>query len=55
MDDAVEDAKEKESKLDKKELTELDKSDSKSDEKECYYLDEIKDEKDYDKEGRLGN
>ena len=32
LDDAVEDAKEKESKLDKKELTELDKSDSKSDE-----------------------
>ena len=51
LDDAVEDVKEKESKLDKKELTELDKSDSKFDEKECYYLDEIKDEKDYDKEG----
>ena len=51
LDDAVEDAKEKDSKLDKKELTELDKSDSKSDEKECYYLDEIKDEKDYDKGG----
>ena len=50
LDDAVEEAKEKESKLDRKELTDIDKSDIKSDEKECYYLDEIKYEKDYDKE-----
>ena len=50
LDDANDKANKKDSELDRKELTELDKSDTKSDEKECYYLDEIKDEKDYDKE-----